>query len=241
MININNTDVIILAGGEGSRIRAFYPDIPKIMIPIAGRPILEWIVSFFSNHGFKRFTIAIGYLGNVVEKYLSSIVRNGITINTIHDKEPLGTGGATLNSISFSSDPFIVANGDSLISADLSSGWQLLDDNSIDGVIIGTFVQDTNRFGSLKIGADNLLLQFNEKQKGEGFINAGIYFLKKRIFNRFPLRTKLSMEKEIFPELLAKGARIVVHICKTPFVDMGTPEGLEEAEKFIKQYYTGLK
>jgi len=231
--------VIILAGGQGLRVRTVYPDIPKPMIPVNGRPFIEWIIQYFMHQGVQRFVISLGYLSHVAEEYFRQRKADGAVITTVCEPSPLGTGGALLlaqRAVPLN-DPLIIANGDSLVLMELSRVWEILEDPGIDGIILGIRVQDTSRYGSLKTGPDGLLCAFHEKRAGCGLINAGVIFFKRRLLTHFPNRTPLSLENEMFPALLENGAKILVYPCEAPFLDIGTPEGVVEAGDFIAKLF----
>jgi D-glycero-alpha-D-manno-heptose 1-phosphate guanylyltransferase len=130
-----------------------------------------------------------------------------------------------------------LANGDSLVLADLRPAWAMLADESTDGVVVGLEVADASRYGRLDVTDDGRLLRFSEKQPGSGLINAGIYLLRRRLLDRFPRRTPLSMEHDVFPALLDGGARLRVHRCQAPFLDIGTPETVAQADSFITRHF----
>lgn len=231
---------VILAGGFGTRIRSIWPNLPKPMVPIAGEPFLEWVLRYFSGQGVANFVISLGYRAEAAEDYLRRRPSGGVSIRTVCEREPLGTGGAFAFAEPFTSDsdPLLLANGDSLALADLSGAWQLLADESVDGVIVGIEMDDASRYGRLQLGPGGRLLRFIEKQPGSGLINAGIYLFRRRLLAALPNRRPLSMEHDVFPGLLAGGARLMVHACRAPFLDIGTPESLGQADAFVRQHFS---
>jgi D-glycero-alpha-D-manno-heptose 1-phosphate guanylyltransferase len=230
---------IILAGGRGTRISHLQPNLPKPMIPAGGAPFLEWVIRHFASQGVKRFTISLGHLADVAESYFRNRPLDELTIRTVHEIEPLGTGGGFLfaQQAAGEADPLILANGDSLVLADLSGAWELLENASTDGVVVGLKVEDASRYGGLQVDSNGRLLQFSEKQPGRGLINAGVYFFRRRVLASFPQGRPLSMETDVFPELLRQGAKLMVHRCQAPFLDIGTPETLAEMDSFVRQHW----
>lgn len=231
---------VILAGGLGTRIRHLHPDVPKPMVPVAGAPFVEWVVRYLHLQGVRQFVVSLGHLAEVAERYFASRQADGSDIKTVRESTPLGTGGALVfadRAGGSSAEIVLLANGDSLVLANLAPAWDTLADNSIDGVVVGLEVTDAARYGRLDVTSDSRLLRFSEKQPGAGLINGGIYLLRRRLMSRFPQRTPLSMEHDVFPALLASGAKLMVFRCQAPFLDIGTPETIAQADAFIHRYF----
>ncbi|MCH8342461.1 MAG: NTP transferase domain-containing protein [Planctomycetes bacterium] len=231
--------VVILAGGQGTRIRSVYPDIPKPMITCQGRPFIDAVIRYFMSQGLHQFVIALGYLAEVAEDYfLHQRPDDGAEILLVQETEALGTGGGIRHALN-SAPPgaaFVATNGDSLVLADLDPVWSLLENPAVDGLIIGCSVDDTRRYGTLDIGPDGMLVGFREKQNGRGVINAGVYILKSYVLEDFPDQIPLSMEHDVFPILLQRGRRLLVLPTDAPFVDIGTQESLRAAESFLDEH-----
>ncbi len=230
---------IILAGGRGTRISHLRPGLPKPMIPVGGRPFLEWVIRHFASQGVRQFVVSLGHLAEVAESYFGERPADELSIKTVREPEPLGTGGGMLfaQQAAADADPLILANGDSLVLAPLAGAWRLLEDPTVDGVVLGLDVEDAGRYGGLEVDASGRLLRFREKQPGRGLINAGVYFFRRRLLASFPETRPLSMELDVFPELLGNGAKLMTHRCCAPFLDIGTPESLAEAEPFLARHW----
>jgi len=235
---VSDLTAILLAGGLGTRIRQLHPDLPKPLIPVAGKPFLEWLIQYWQAQGVRRFVLSTGYRSEAVQQFLDSRSFPNCSAIAVREDEPLGTGGAIRHAVQFAecSDPFIVANGDSIAPADLSSVWPALADPSIDGWIVAVEMEDVSRYGSVDAGPNDELTGFREKVSGQGWINAGIYILKRRLLEMFPKSKPLSMEREVFPSLLQNGARVKTLRAKVPLLDIGTPESLAIADDFVRRY-----
>lgn len=223
---------LVLAGGSGTRLAHLHPHLPKPMIPLAGRPFLEWVFAHWRRHGVGRFVVSLGHLAQVAEQHLETRENDGLEILTVTEPEPMGTGGAVryaARQVDLG-DPFLALNGDSLAVGDPQ--WP----EASDGALLGVRVDDAARFGTLDIGADGRLRGFREKQPGAGLINAGVYLLRRRLLDAFGDATPLSIERDVFPNLLARGADLRVVPVSGPLLDIGTPESLAGAEKFLEQH-----
>ncbi len=239
MINfeMKKTIAVILAGGFGTRVKHLLPNIPKPMARVANKPFIEWIVQYLRQQNIEQFILSTGYLGEIIEAYFNNKKIDNITVNCYRETEPLGTAGGFINGVKLSNQqPFswLITNGDSLIFTDLKPLFNYLaNDDEIEGVILGLSLPDASRYGSLKYDQDNNLISFAEKQQGQGVINAGVYLFKHSVISKFPDGKPLSFEYDVFPELLSQGCKIKVHITEAPFLDIGTPKTLIQAENFI--------
>ncbi|MBF0351837.1 MAG: nucleotidyltransferase family protein [SAR324 cluster bacterium] len=234
-----NLDIsaVVLAGGFGTRIRHLLPGIPKPMAPVLERPFLEWVVQYLEKHGIRDILLSTGYLSEVIEQHFKSLTTLFSRTHCYQEPEALGTGGGFLHSVnnhSHQPDIWLVLNGDSLALADLAPLFSRFQDSEVDGVILGLEVEDTSRYGSLILDREGNLVEFAEKRPGKGLINAGVYAFRHQLLSDFPEVRPLSFETQIFPTLLQQKHVLRVHPVAVPFLDIGTPETLNQAEAFIK-------
>lgn len=230
-----NNIVVVLAGGQGTRIRHLLPGLPKPLAPINGQPFLGWIIEFLAKQGLNNIVFSTGYLGDQIKGFISDN-QLGLKLRCADEKVPLGTGGGALNALDSNQENYdnaLILNGDSLTLADLSPLFKSFADISVGVSIIGVNVRDAGRYGTLVISDDGMLVGFREKQPGQGIINAGIYLFRKEVLDKFPRGKNISFERDIFPSLLTKKVRIKVIKVEAPFIDIGTEESLAEASIFI--------
>jgi len=234
------TCAIILAGGRGTRISAQYPHLPKPLVPAGGCPFVEWVIRQLATSDVDRFVVSLGHLAELAEEYFDRRTDDGLRISTVRETQPLGTAGGMLlayDEAGEGADRVLVANGDSLVLADLSDAWRSLAEEDIDGVVVGVDVDDAGRFGTLAVDARQMLHGFREKQPGRGLINAGVYLFRAELFRGLSRGEALSMETDVFPRFLGEGARLRVHACRAPFLDIGTPESVVEADRFVRRHF----
>jgi NDP-sugar pyrophosphorylase family protein len=229
---------VILAGGFGTRLRGVLKDLPKPMAPVCGRPFVEWVLRHLYRQGIARFVLSTGHLAGKVADHFSSAPVPGAEIVCAGEKTPLGTGGGFLNAVQhsgFDPDAWLVANGDSLVVADLEPLFAALDETALDGTVLALWMDDASRYGSLEVDDAGRLTGFLEKRPGAAWINAGVYLFRSSLLKHFPGKRPLSFETDVFPSLLADGARIGVCKARGAFLDIGLPESLAQAERFIRE------
>src|SRR5271170_4499030 len=199
---------VILAGGFGTRIKHLLGDLPKPMAPVSGKPFAEWVVRYLAAQKIRNMILSTGYAAETVEKHFQSQPVKNVRVNCVPETKPLGTAGGFLNAISGAKEnpqAWLILNGDSLAPAPLENFFQILDDEKISGAILGVRVSDASRYGTISQNASGDLTGFNEKKPGAGIINAGIYLFHANVIKKFPKKSPLSFETEVFPALIAAG------------------------------------
>ena len=208
--------------------------MPKPLVPVAGRPFLHWVTSWLIDQGVSDIVYLAGHLGDQIETWVAGLDLPE-HVRALCRREPslLGTGGAVLACLDVCQDLVLVVNGDTLLLAELSPIVSRFQTEQLDGLIVAVRVGDASRFGTLELGDDGLLRSFREKQPGAGIVNGGVYLFPRAVLERFLPFRPLSIELDLLPELLRSGARIGVAPLEAPFLDIGVPETLAMAGKFV--------
>ncbi len=172
-------EMIIMAGGIGKRLRPFTKNIPKPLLPVNGKPIIEQIILMAKNQGIKKITISINYLGQKIKNYLKDGRKMNVEINYINEEKPLGTAGS-LFYLKKIKKPFIVSNAD--IISNINYKEMLNYHNKLKSFItIGAISNfEKNHYGNI-VFEKNKVLRIEEKIEKKSFINAGIYILSPQI------------------------------------------------------------
>jgi NDP-sugar pyrophosphorylase family protein len=228
-------DSIILAGGLGTRLREVVPDLPKPMISINGKPFLDLILSLLNKCGsIERVVLAVGYMADkIIERYEKSSEYSFEILFSVEEKL-LGTGGAIKNALKYTeTDNVLVLNGDSFVEVDLYDFLKKHLQTNADMTIVLKELENSNRYGSVKIDEDNKITCFEEKKTGlsKGLINAGVYMIKETLFDSIKEQTVISLEKELLPVFIKKD--VFGYIGKGKFVDIGIPETYRIADKYL--------
>jgi len=221
--------MVIMAGGQGTRLRPHTENCPKPLLPVGGKPMLEHIIERAKVEGFRNFVLAIHYLGNMIEDYFGDGSRWQVQINYLREESPLGTAGA-LSLLNPRPDaPFVVSNGDVL--TDIRYG-ELLEFHLRHGAVSTMAVrlhEWQHPFGVVRTkGVD--IIGFEEKPIARSHINAGIYVLEPDVLDNLNVGKHCDMPT-LFSCLQERAARTIVYPMHEPWLDVGLPDDLERAQK----------
>jgi len=228
-------DILVLAGGLGTRIRPALGDVPKIMAPIAGRPYLAYLFEWFERFGARRIVLALGHGARAVLDYLDRQPSDRIEIVPSVERLPLGTAGA----IRFArrvlrSDPVLVLNGDSFSDADLCAFLDRHRRAGTIGTVLCTETDDAGRYGRVELDQNGLICRFVEKDPsfhGRALINAGAYLLSAALLDAIASGSGVSIERDVFERL--PPLSLAAFAGRFRFVDIGTPEALGGAAEVV--------
>ena len=227
------TEAIILAGGLGTRLRAAVPDLPKCMAPIAGKPFLHYLITYFQKEGIKRFILSLGYKHELIEEYIRKELPN-LDVTFSVEKEPLGTGGAIKLACEHASEKTVlVLNGDTFFKIRLDKLAPFHHMCGADCTLSLKPMKNFDRYGVVVLKKDYSIESFREKNHyKEGLINGGIYALNVNKFNQEQLPEKFSFEKDYLEAFFSK-RRMYGVIQDEYFIDIGIPEDYERAQREI--------
>ena len=235
---------LILAGGLGTRLRTVFQDRPKPMADIAGRPFLEYLLDYWILQGIKEFTISVGYLGSIIQKHIGNCY-HGIDINYIEEESPLGTGGAIrgalINTISKDNN-LIILNGDTWFEVNLDSLRQVFLTTYMPLTICCATVNSNTRYGGLKLGNNNTVINFGVEIEKNAYINGGCYLIHqetmKNYISGYP--DNFSFEKDVIPNLVLE-EKVSASIQNGVFIDIGIPEDYRRSQKIIPDRIKNLQ
>ncbi|WP_039657241.1 sugar phosphate nucleotidyltransferase [Clostridium tyrobutyricum] len=223
---------LLLAGGRGTRLRPLTDNIPKPMVPIMGKPLLERTILKLKESGIDEIVISTCYKSNYIQNTIGDGHNLGIKVNYISEDIPLGTGGAIKNSEKFFNDSFIILNSDIVCDIPYDKFIKYHKDKHAQVSIAMTKVKDPSQYGVIEFDKDNYITAFKEKPKpGETnskWINAGIYIFEPEVLHEIPQNTVVSIEKDTYPILLEKKYKMAAYQYSDYWIDIGT----------IKKYIT---
>lgn len=224
----HQVDAVVLVGGKGTRLRPLTLSAPKPMLPTAGLPFLTHLLSRIAAAGIEHVILGTSYKPAVFEAEFGDGSALGLQIEYVTEEHPLGTGGGIANVAGkLRNDTAMVFNGDVLSGADLA---QLLDfhrSNRADVTLQLVRVGDPRAFGCVPTDEEDRVVAFLEKTEDPPTdqINSGCYVFERNVIDRIPQGREVSVEREVFPALLADGdCKIYGYVDASYWRDMGTPE-----------------
>jgi mannose-1-phosphate guanylyltransferase/phosphomannomutase len=224
---------VVMAGGEGTRLRPLTSNQPKPMVPIVGKPCMEHILELLREHGFEDVIVTVAFLPQVIRSYFGDGTSLGLDIQYSVEENPLGTAGSVRLASDALDDTFLVISGDALCDIDLG---QIVDFHKEKGaaVTIGLkSVENPLEFGIVVTDDDGRVERFLEKPSwGQVFsdtINTGIYVLEPEVLKHVPTERPYDFSKELFPLLLEMGRPIYGYVCEGYWQDIGNLDQYRQA------------
>jgi len=228
-------EVIILAGGLGTRLQSVVSDKPKCMATVAGKPFLKYMFDYLGKENFTHIILGLGYKSEYVLDWISTQDFT-FEISYVIEEEPLGTGGAIKYASSkIKSDTFFVLNGDTYFDVDTQKMELFHLKKGADISLALKPMISFDRYGSVELDDTQRIIRFNEKQYREsGLINGGVYLLNKSIFD-MSLPLTFSFEKDILENKI-DGLNIYGNVQDSYFIDIGIPSDYEKANHDFQKF-----
>ena len=223
-------NAIILCGGLSTRLGEITKSIPKVLLEIKGKTVLDWQLEKLKSVGITEVVLAAGHLSETLRHEVGK-ERNGVKIIYAVEPERLGTGGAIKFAWRFLTrpqEPTVILNGDILTAVNIADMLKFLKPQS-DGIILGSLAPDAASYGTLEYDKNYRLLKFKEKAglHQSGFINGGFYIFNPHVTKHFPAAAAFSVEYDVFPKM----EELDVYESNKPWVDIGVPERLDWARE----------
>ncbi len=219
--------VVILAGGLGTRLRPLTEKVPKPMVLIKGKPFLEYQLEMLKKHGFYDVVLCTGYLGEKIEEYFGNGENMGMHIKYSKEHEPLGTGGALQNAKKLLENEFVLAYGDTFLPMDYK---RLVADFNKSKKLAMTVAFNNNPkivLNNMEVSEVGEVLKYDKKNEGlANYVEAGVHVLKKDVLTHVPENSVFSLEEELLPILIEK-KELHAHVTDKRFYDIGTFDRLK--------------
>ncbi len=236
MACLRGCDAVLLAGGQGSRLRTLFPDRPKVLVPVNGRPVLEHLVEWLMSYGVARIVLALGHRHEQVLDHLRRYRPAGCELVPSVEPSPLGTGGALrLAAEQVRSDRALVLNADSFTRADLCAFAAFHRQHAAAWSLVLTACEDASRYALVETDDAGAVRRFaGPPSAGRGYINAGLYLAERpAMLDWIPAGQSVSLEHDVFPQHGGQG--LWGWRGTFPFIDIGTPESYRQAAVFMAE------
>ncbi|MFZ4516183.1 MAG: sugar phosphate nucleotidyltransferase, partial [Acidimicrobiia bacterium] len=228
---------VIMAGGEGTRLRPLTSNQPKPMLPMVNRPMMEHIVALLAKHGFDDIVVTVAFLPNQIRNYFGDGSDFGVRIRYASEDMPLGTAGSVRNAADELDEPFLVISGDVLTDVDLSALVAEHEATNAFATIGLVRAENPLEFGIVITRDDGSIERFLEKPTwGQVFsdtINTGIYVLSPGIFEFIPEGKSVDFSGDVFPKILERGLRMQGAVLEGYWEDVGTLDAYLRAHQDI--------
>ena len=226
---------VILAGGQGTRLRPLTHARAKPVVPLLNRPFLAHQLALLRQHGIADVILACSYRVDDVRRALGDAGHLGVSLRYVVETEPLGTGGGVRNAADLTAGTIFVLNGDILTDADLGAMVRFHEARASWATIFLTSVGDPRQYGLVETDADGRVRRFREKPSGDdpvtsNTVNAGAYLLDAALLERIPAGRVVSIEREFFPALIADGIPCYGWHATAYWRDIGNPAAYREAQ-----------
>lgn len=203
---------VIMAGGQGSRLRPLTCDLPKPMVPIVNYPVMEHIINLLKRYGITDIAVTTYYLPGVIEDYFGKGEKWGVNLHYFIEEEPLGTAGSVHNADQFLDETFLVISGDAITDFDLEKGISFHREKQADATLIMAKEEIPLEYGVIMTDEQGEIVRFLEKPNwGQVFsdtINTGIYVLEPSIFDLYQKGVNFDFSKDLFPLMLREKKRL---------------------------------
>ena len=224
--------VVIIAGGQGTRIASVNSEIPKAMIPVCGKPIIELEVELCKRYGFTDFLFIIGHMGGQISSFFGDGSKWGVNIDYYHETQPLGTAGALGYLKEKLTEDFFVFYGDTIVDFDMDTMLKYHHEKNADATLFLHPNDHPYDSDIVQLDAEGKVLKFDNKPHPEGFIsknivNAALFIFSPKILDKIEVGVKSHIEKHVLPRCLEAGMNLYGYVSPEYIKDMGTPDRYE--------------
>lgn len=226
-------DAIMMAGGEGKRLRPLTENTPKPLLKVGGKPIIEYNIDRLQKVGIKNITLSINYLGEQLEDYFGDGITRKLNIQYVREAKPLGTIGSILLVKEFQHEDIIVMNSDLLTNIDFNDFYRAFKNSGADMAVAATSYHVDVPYAVLEADETNKVISLKEKPKYTYYSNAGIYILKKDVLKMIP-EDRFYDITDLMERILEMNLNLVTYPINGYWLDIGKHEDFEKAQQDVK-------
>ncbi|NQT82860.1 NTP transferase domain-containing protein [bacterium] len=233
---------VILAGGLGTRLRPLTEKIPKVMVKVRGTEFLWHLIRWLARNDIKDMVICAAHLWEVIARKVNLCVPQGVRLRLSVEKEPLGTAGAVRNAEALLDEEFLLINGDTYLPISyerILSHWEGIRER-FDCLLVVYSNRDKIAPNDTAVNDERVVVGYSKKRCEEmQYVNAGLAVMKKSVFEGVRGGVPVSLEEEVFPELVSR-RKIAAFVIHERYYDIGTPERLKVFEEYLEGHPEAL-
>lgn len=216
---------VIMAGGEGSRLRPLTCNLPKPMVPIVNKPVMEHIIELLKKHGIRDIAVTLAYMPQIIKDYFGDGSEFGVNLKYYTEDIPLGTAGSVKNADNFLNETFVVISGDALTDININKALEFHKKSEAMVTLVLKKVENPIEYGVVVTHPDGRINRFLEKPSwGEVFsdtVNTGIYFIEPEVLSYIKKNQIFDFSKDLFPILLEQNKPMYGYITEDYWCDIG--------------------
>jgi mannose-1-phosphate guanylyltransferase/phosphomannomutase len=236
---------VVMAGGQGTRLRPLTSNRPKPMVPVANKPLMEHIIELLKKHDCSDIIVTLQFLPTLIENYFGDGEGHGVQMSYVTEESPLGTAGSVRNARSLLNRTFLVVSGDALTDIDLSAAAAFHKERGAMATLVLKKAPNPLEFGLVIADAGGKIERFLEKPGwGEVFsdtINTGIYIIEPEVLNLIPDDRPYDFSKDLFPQMLENGFPLYGYVAEDYWTDIGNLEQYLAAHRDILEGLVDVK
>src|SRR5579864_5380886 len=224
---------MILAGGLSTRLHPLTLDVPKPLVPVLDRPVVDHIIDYLAGHGVDEIVINVHYFADAIASYIGDGSAWDVRISYLREPQLMGSAGAVKQVAARFDDTFVVIGCDDVTDIDLAAVVAFHRERNAEATIVLAHADDVTQYGVVAVNADGRITGFQEKpqpgQERSKLVNTGIYIFEPAVLDRIPADAFYDFGKQVFPEMLAAGARFYGLPQPGYWCDIGTPSEYRRA------------
>ncbi|HEX8563142.1 MAG TPA: nucleotidyltransferase family protein [Flavobacterium sp.] len=224
---------VLMAGGEGKRLRPLTEHTPKPLLLVGDKPIIEYNIDRLIQVGIRKFNLSINYLGEQLEAYFGDGSSKGVEVSYVKEDKPLGTIGSILLVDGFEFDDIIVMNSDLLTNIDFADFYKFYKDSDADMAVAATSYHVDVPYAVLEVGNKNRIKALQEKPRYTYYSNAGIYIINKKLLEMIPPASYFDIT-ELIDKALSMDYNVVTYPITGYWLDIGKHDDYKKAQEDIK-------
>jgi dTDP-glucose pyrophosphorylase len=226
-------DAVLMAGGEGKRLRPLTENTPKPLLKVGDKPIIEYNIDRLISYGIKNINLSINYLGDQLIDYFGNGSQKAVSIKYAKEDKPLGTIGSILLVDEFHNDDIIVMNSDLLTNIDFADFFKTYKESEADMAVAATSYHVDVPYAVLEVGENIEVKSLKEKPRYTYYSNAGIYIMKKKILNMIPENEFYDIT-DLMDKILEMNLKLITYPINGYWLDIGKHEDFKKAQEDIK-------